>query len=309
MINVEKVSKMYGSFTALFNVSFKVEEGEVLGILGPNGAGKSTLIKILTSFHYPSKGNVKIFEKDIVEHSKEILQQIGYVPEKLALYPELSVKEYLKFISEIKGVKKLKKEIDKAISIFKLTEVEDKLISQLSKGFKQRVGIAGALINNPKLVILDEPTNGLDPNQIIEFKEFLRELAKESTILFSSHILSEVESICKRIIIVNNGVIVADDTKENIIKNKLKEIEIELIVSKNSENEKKIFNSKNDIFTLIQLEEHEKDLNISLKLSQGKTEEDLFSYIVKNNIILKAMIPKHESLEKIFSKLTKERKK
>ncbi len=111
MINVEKVTKMYGSFTALFNVSFKVEEGEVLGILGPNGAGKSTLIKILTSFHYPNKGNVKIFGKDIVEHSKEILQQIGYVPEKLALYPELSVKEYLKFISEIKGVKKFKKKL------------------------------------------------------------------------------------------------------------------------------------------------------------------------------------------------------
>ncbi|AHH10947.1 ABC transporter ATP-binding protein [Borrelia coriaceae] len=307
MINVNNITKTYGSFTALFNVSFKVNEGEVLGILGPNGAGKSTLIKILTSFHYPNKGNVKIFGKDITESPKEILQNIGYVPEKLALYPELSVKEYLNFISEIKSVKNPNKEIDKAISIFKLKDVKNKLISELSKGFKQRVGIAGALINNPKLVILDEPTNGLDPNQIIEFKEFLKELAKTSTILFSSHILSEVESICKRIIIINNGKIIADDTKENIAKNRLKETELDLIIYKDPGTTKEYFN-KNDIFTPTKIEEQEREINVSLKLEHDKTEKELFNYIVSKGMILKAMIPKHESLEKIFSKLTKERK-
>ncbi|UER67897.1 ABC transporter ATP-binding protein [Borrelia sp. BU AG58] len=306
MINVKNVTKTYGSFTALFDVSFKVNEGEVLGILGPNGAGKSTLIKILTSFHYPSKGDVKIFKKDITESSKEILQNVGYVPEKLALYPELSVSEYLNFISEIKCIQTPKKEIEKAISIFKLDSVKNKLISNLSKGFKQRVGIAGALLNNPKLVILDEPTNGLDPNQIIEFKEFLKELAKNSTILFSSHILSEVESICKRIIIINNGEVIADDTKENIAKNRLKETELDLILYKDSLTNKECFSS-NDIFTLIKTEEHENEINISLKLAPEKTEKELFNYIVSKGVILKAMIPKHESLEKIFSKLTKER--
>ncbi|AYE36601.1 ABC transporter ATP-binding protein [Borrelia turcica IST7] len=307
MINVKNVTKTYGSFTALFNVSFKVNEGEVLGILGPNGAGKSTLIKILTSFHYPNKGNVKIFEKDITENPTEILQNVGYLPEKLALYPELSVNEYLNFISEIKGVQNPKKEIDKAISIFKLESVKNKLISNLSKGFKQRVGIAGALLNNPKLVILDEPTNGLDPNQIIEFKEFLKELEKTSTILFSSHILSEVESICKRIIIINNGEIIADDTKENIAKNRLKETELDLIVYKDPGINKEHF-INNDIFTLVKTEENENEINISLKLAADKTEKELFNYVVSKGIVLKAMIPKHESLEKIFSKLTKERK-
>ncbi|AHH12783.1 ABC transporter ATP-binding protein [Borrelia hermsii YBT] len=307
MINVKNITKTYGSFTALFNVSFKVNEGEVLGILGPNGAGKSTLIKILTSFHYPNKGNVKIFGKDIIENSKEILQNVGYIPEKLALYPELSVKEYLNFISEIKGVENPKKEIDKAIGIFKLESVKNKLISTLSKGFKQRVGIAGALINNPKLIILDEPTNGLDPNQIIEFKEFLKELAKTSTILFSSHILSEVESICKRIIIINNGEIIADDTKENIVKNRLKETELDLIIYKDSGITKEHFSS-NDIFTSIKVEEYEREINVSLRLAPDKTEKELFNYVISKGMILKAMIPKHESLEKIFSKLTKERK-
>ncbi|AHH14250.1 ABC transporter ATP-binding protein [Borrelia hermsii] len=307
MINVKNITKTYGSFTALFNVSFKVNEGEVLGILGPNGAGKSTLIKILTSFHYPNKGNVKIFGKDIIENSKEILQNVGYIPEKLALYPELSVKEYLNFISEIKGVENPKKEIDKAIGIFKLESVKNKLISTLSKGFKQRVGIAGALINNPKLIILDEPTNGLDPNQIIEFKEFLKELAQTSTILFSSHILSEVESICKRIIIINNGEIIADDTKENIAKNRLKETELDIIIYKDSGITKEHFSS-NDIFTSIKVEEYEKEINVSLRLAPDKTEKELFNYVISKGMILKAMIPKHESLEKIFSKLTKERK-
>ncbi|WP_421622529.1 ABC transporter ATP-binding protein [Borrelia sp. MN22-0132] len=307
MINAKNITKTYGSFTALFNVSFKVNEGEVLGILGPNGAGKSTLIKILTSFHYPNKGNVKIFGKDITENSKEILQNVGYIPEKLALYPELSVKEYLNFISEIKGVKNPKKEIDKAIGIFKLEGVQNKLISALSKGFKQRVGIAGAIINNPKLVILDEPTNGLDPNQIIEFKEFLKELTKTSTILFSSHILSEVESICKRIIIINNGEIIADDTKENIIKNRLKETELDLIIYKDSGTTKEYFNN-NDIFTSIKIEEYETEINVSLRLAPDKTEKELFNYVVSKGMIIKAMIPKHESLEKIFSKLTKEKK-
>ncbi|WP_445436161.1 ABC transporter ATP-binding protein [Candidatus Borreliella tachyglossi] len=307
MINVKNVTKKYGSFTALFNVSFNVNEGEVLGILGPNGAGKSTLIKILTSFHYPNKGNVEIFGKDITENSKEILQDVGYIPEKLALYPELSVKEYLNFISEIKGVQTPKKEINKAIAIFKLESVKNKLISELSKGFRQRVGIAGALINNPKLVILDEPTNGLDPNQIIEFKEFLKELEKTSTILFSSHILSEVESICKRIIIINDGEIIADDTKENISRNRLKETEIDLTIYKDPGMKKDYF-SNNDIFTLINTEEYEGEINISLKLAPDKTEKELFNYIVSKGILLKAMIPKHESLEKIFSKLTKERK-
>ncbi|UPA12395.1 ABC transporter ATP-binding protein [Borrelia venezuelensis] len=307
MINAKNITKTYGSFTALFNVSFKVNEGEVLGILGPNGAGKSTLIKILTSFHYPNKGNVKIFGKDITENSKEILQNVGYIPEKLALYPELSVKEYLNFISEIKGVKNPKKEIDKAIGIFKLEGVQNKLISALSKGFKQRVGIAGAIINNPKLVILDEPTNGLDPNQIIEFKEFLKELTKTSTILFSSHILSEVESICKRIIIINNGEIIADDTKENIVKNRLKETELDLIIYKDSGTTKEHF-SNNDIFTSIKIKEYETEINVSLRLAPDKTEKELFNYVVSKGMIIKAMIPKHESLEKIFSKLTKEKK-
>ncbi|UPA18207.1 ABC transporter ATP-binding protein [Borrelia puertoricensis] len=307
MINAKNITKTYGSFAALFNVSFKVNEGEVLGILGPNGAGKSTLIKILTSFHYPNKGNVKIFGKDITENSKEILQNVGYIPEKLTLYPELSVKEYLNFISEIKGVKNPKKEIDKAIGIFKLEGVQNKLISALSKGFKQRVGIAGAIINNPKLVILDEPTNGLDPNQIIEFKEFLKELTKTSTILFSSHILSEVESICKRIIIINNGEIIADDTKENIVKNRLKETELDLIIYKDSGTTKEHL-SNNDIFTSIKIEEYETEINVSLRLAPDKTEKELFNYVVSKGMIIKAMIPKHESLEKIFSKLTKEKK-
>lgn len=214
VVKLEKVDKYFGDFKALDGVSFEIEEGEIIGFLGPNGAGKTTTMRIITCFMEQTSGKVSVYGLDNITQKDDIKKIIGYLPEQPPLYPELSVEEYLYFVAEIKDVPKdkIKKRVDEVVELVGLTEKRNFLISHLSKGYRQRVGIAQAIIHNPKLLILDEPTIGLDPIQIIEVRELIKSLSQleKRTIILSTHILQEVNYVCQRAIIINRGRIVND---------------------------------------------------------------------------------------------------
>ncbi len=217
MIEVRNVTKRYGSVKALDDVSFTADSGEVLGLLGPNGAGKSTTMNIMTGYLSAGEGTVLIDGVDILEHPKEAKAKIGYLPEIPPLYPDMTVRKYLEFIFELKKVRLPKKEhIDEVMEVVKISDVESRVIRNLSKGYRQRVGLAAALLGNPPVLILDEPTVGLDPKQIIDIRKLIKSLGKKHTIIFSSHVLSEVSAVCDRIVMINNGKIVADAATDKL---------------------------------------------------------------------------------------------
>ncbi len=218
MIEVNDLTRYYGQKRAISNVSFKVKKGEILGMLGPNAAGKTTAMRILTCYMPPTAGSATVGGYDIFDQSMQVRQITGYLPENPPLYTELTVKDYLMFVSKIKGVEKnkTKAEIDNVIEKASIGEVRNRVIGKLSKGFKQRVGLAQCLLNNPQVVILDEPTVGLDPKQIIEIRELIKNLKGDHTVILSSHILPEVEQTCERVVIISEGEVVAEDTPENL---------------------------------------------------------------------------------------------
>ena len=217
MIEVRNVTKRYGSVKALDDVSFTADSGEVLGLLGPNGAGKSTTMNIMTGYLSAGEGTVLIDGVDILEHPKEAKAKIGYLPEIPPLYPDMTVRKYLEFIFELKKVRLPKKEhIDEVMEVVKISDVESRVIRNLSKGYRQRVGLAAALLGNPPVLILDETTVGLDPKQIIDIRKLIKSLGKKHTIIFSSHVLSEVSAVCDRIVMINNGKIVADAATDKL---------------------------------------------------------------------------------------------
>ena len=219
MIKVDNLSKSYGPTQALKGISFEVATGEVIGFLGPNGAGKSTTMKILTGCLLPSGGTVRVDGLDIIEDSLEVRRRIGYLPESTPLYTEMRVDEYLGFVARIRGVERgrISRAISRVIELCGLQRVVGKTVIELSKGYKQRVGLAQAMIHEPELLVFDEPTSGLDPNQIIEVRELIRRLSEEHTVILSTHYLQEVEAVSTRVIIVNLGEIVANDTCENLV--------------------------------------------------------------------------------------------
>ena len=219
-ILVKNLIKQYGEQKAVNNASFEVHKGEIVGFLGPNGAGKSTTMKIITGYLRADTGNAFVCGLDVNENAITIKKKIGYLPEANPLYPEMYIREYLSFIASIHQLKTPKAAIEKVIVLTGLTIESKKKISQLSKGYKQRVGLAAALIHDPEVLILDEPTSGLDPNQIVEIRNVIKQQGQNKTVLFSSHILQEVEAICDRVIIINKGQIVADDTLVNLQKGK-----------------------------------------------------------------------------------------
>jgi gliding motility-associated transport system ATP-binding protein len=218
LIQVENVTKKYGQRVAVDHLDFLVNKGEILGFLGPNGAGKSTTMNIITGYLSATEGSVKLDGHDILEEPQEVKRQIGYMPEQPPLYPDMTVRDYLTFVADIKGVprSRRKENIDKAMERTMITDMRGRLIKNLSKGYKQRVGLSQSLIGTPPVLILDEPTIGLDPQQIIETRNLIRELGKEHTIILSSHILPEVQAVCTRVLIINKGKIVASDTPENL---------------------------------------------------------------------------------------------
>lgn len=217
MIEVSHLTKRYGDKCAVNDISFKVDEGEILGFLGPNGAGKSTTMNMLTGYLSSNEGTIKIAGIDILENPNEAKKHIGYLPEQPPLYMDMTVNEYLNFIYDLKGCKlKRSAHISEVCNLVKISNVRTRLIKNLSKGYKQRVGLAQAIIGNPEVLILDEPTVGLDPKQIIEIRSLIKNLGKKHTIILSSHILPEVQSVCERVVIINHGKMVADDTEVNL---------------------------------------------------------------------------------------------
>lgn len=218
MIEIKNVTKRYGEKVAVDDISFNINDGEILGFLGRNGAGKTTTMNIVTGYISSSAGSVKLDGIDILENPREFKRQIGYLPEQPPLYMEMTVKDYLRFACDIKGVvsSKQKAHISDIVDLVKLNDVYGRMIKNLSKGYKQRVGLAQALVGNPKVVILDEPTVGLDPRQMVEIRRLIKELGKHHTVVLSSHILTEVQDICERVVIINRGKIVAQDQLENL---------------------------------------------------------------------------------------------
>lgn len=211
MVEIKHLSKHYGNVLAVDDISFVANPGEILGLLGPNGAGKSTTLNIITGYLSSSEGSVIVEGYDILEQPKKAKSKIGYLPEQPPLYQEMTVRNYLEFLFDLKKVRLPKKEhIDEVMTIVKLRDVEKRIIRNLSKGYRQRVGLAGALIGNPSVLILDEPTVGLDPKQIIETRKLIKTLGKKHTVIFSSHVLSEVSALCDRVVLINKGQIVAD---------------------------------------------------------------------------------------------------
>ena len=220
-ISINKVNKFYGNQQALTDVSFSLKKGEVVGFLGPNGAGKSTLIKIITCYLLQDSGKVQVCALDTEKHDLKVKSKIGYLPEHNPLYTDMYIKEYLAFVGEIYKVENLNNRIAKIIQQTGLTAEQSKKIGELSKGFKQRVGLAAALIHNPEILILDEPTTGLDPNQLVEIRNLIKEVGKDKTVLLSTHIMQEVDKMCNRVIIINKGKIVDDQLISNYQKNNI----------------------------------------------------------------------------------------
>lgn len=218
LIEVQNVTKRYGQHLALDAVSFKVDEGEILGFLGPNGAGKTTTMNIITGYISATEGTVRVDGTDIMENPREVKRKIGYLPELPPLYNDMTVQEYLDFVSKIKKVDSgsQKQSVNNAMELVKIIDVKNRLIKNLSKGYKQRVGLAQAILGDPKVLILDEPTVGLDPKQIIEIRNLIKELGKKHTIILSSHILPEVSAVCDRVLIINKGKIVVSGTPEEL---------------------------------------------------------------------------------------------
>lgn len=309
MISVEHLTKCYGDVIAVNDLTFEIDEGHVYGFLGPNGAGKSTTMNIMTGCLSATEGSVKIDGHDIFEEPDKAKKLIGYLPEQPPLYMTETPKEYLRFVGEAKGLrgKELEQQIADVLEQTKITEMKNRRISALSKGYKQRVGIAQALLGNPKVIILDEPTVGLDPIQIIEIRALIRELGKTHTVIFSSHILSEVQAICDQILIIARGKLIALDGPEQLEKRLLSPNEILITVDESSEEIRKIL-AGIDHITGIDVEEKENGFHAAhLRTDHDNIYEvsgAVFSAFAAKKKVLLEMTLKKANLEDVFIELT-----
>ena len=298
-IIVNNVTKLYGKQKALDNISFEVRSGEIIGFLGPNGAGKSTMMKIITCYIPPTEGTVKVCGFDINEQSMKVRMQIGYLPEHNPLYLDMYVKEFLEFVGGIHNVKNLKNRVKEMIDLTGLEAEQKKKIGALSKGYRQRVGLAQAIIHDPKVLIMDEPTTGLDPNQLEEIRGLIKTLGKEKTVLLSTHIMQEVEAVCDRVIIINKGEIVANDSTSTLQKNTIKQIitvEFDKAVSKNDlqkiEGVNEVKNTEGNTWQLI-------------SSAESDIRKAVFDFAVKNNLGVLTLNKDEQKLEDVFKHLTK----
>lgn len=293
---VKNITKVYGKQKAVNNVSFKINKGEIVGFLGPNGAGKSTTMKMISCFIAPTSGTASVCGIDILENPIAVKSKIGYLPESNPLYYDMYVKEYLNFVA---GTYKLKNKKGRIVEIIELTGLKKeshKKISQLSKGYKQRVGLAQAMIHNPEVLILDEPTSGLDPNQLADIRQLIRNIGKEKTVILSTHIMQEVEAMCDRIIIIKQGEIVADETVENIHHKKNKQQIVKFKVDeKLSEN----------IFSDYKLESLNNDFYKIVSSQKTDLRKIVFNLCVKHNLSLLHLELEENNLENVFKDLTK----
>lgn len=307
MIQVENVTKKYGSFIAVNNLNFKINSGEIVGLLGPNGAGKSTTMNMITGFIEPTEGTIVIDGKDILKSGKEAKKQIGYMPENIPLYLDLTVREFVKFMAELKYVpkKERKKEIQDILEKTNLLDVQNKLIRNLSRGYKQRVSLAGAIVGKPKILILDEPTVGLDPKQIVEIRELIKTLAKDHTVILSSHILSEISQLCEKVIIINKGTIVAIDTPDNLEKKVANNNSI-IVTVEDKENKMMELKNKYEEVSNIELIKDNEDGTKQYVIIPNENidlRKKLFEILPKENITIFELKKSETSLEEAFIKV------
>ena len=307
MIEVKNVTKKYGKVVAVDNISFTINEGEIVGLLGPNGAGKSTTMNMLTGFIEQTEGEIAIDGYNMLKKPKKAKKEIGYMPEGVPLYTDLTVKEFVTYMAEIKNVdkKNRKEKIQEIIEQTGLKDVEKKLIRNLSRGYKQRVSMAGALVGEPKILILDEPTVGLDPKQITEIRNLIKELGKTHTVILSSHILSEVSQICNKVIIINKGKIVAIDTPEKL-EEKVSNKNCIYITVEDTENKMENIKEKIKEITKLELLQNNED-GTKQYMIESKEEIDLrktlFTELAKENITIFEMKKADSTLEDAFMKL------
>ncbi len=298
-VTVSGLTKIYGKQKALDGISFEVKPGEILGFLGPNGAGKSTTMKILTGFIPQDAGKASVCGFDVNNESKEARKKIGYLPELNPLYTDMYIKEYLLFAAGLQGLNGAAalNAVEEMIVKTGLTPERKKQISQLSKGYKQRVGLAAALLHNPEVLILDEPTSGLDPNQVVEIRNLIKEIGKNKTVIFSTHIMQEVEAMCSRVIIINKGKIVADDAIENLQKNLQKEFIIRV--------EFKDSVQPNQLQSLASSVQTEKENKLHTLRASKDVREDIARLAQEKGWLILSMQLEENSLEEVFQSFTR----
>ena len=310
MIKISNMSKYYGDYPAVLDVSFSIEKGETVGLLGPNGAGKSTTMKVMTGYTPPTNGKVTVGGYDIVDKSFEARKQIGYLPENVPLYLDMTVKEYLHFMASIRGMKEgISKRTDEVIDITGLETYRDVIIGKLSKGYRQRTGIAQSIIHKPKILIMDEPTIGIDPVQVVETRKLIQSLGGEHTLILSSHILPEVTTICKRVLVIHDGKIVADDTPNNL-SNRLQSTQVcEVSITENNDvNFINLLRGQDyvvDVRSKFDNNNEHKSYIIETSSNKG-AEEKIAKLIVDNDIGLYKLNSLPLTLEEIFLQLTSE---
>ncbi len=310
MIHVESLTKYYNDLCAVYHISFDISKGEIMGLLGPNGAGKTTTLQILTGFLRPTAGNIRVKDFNIDEDSLQIKKLLGYLPESAPLYHDMLVYDYLDYVANIRGIDSSNKisRIRHLADLCGIREVMHKAINELSKGFKQRVGLAHAMMDDPEILVLDEPTSGLDPNQIIEIRDIIKQIGKEKTVILSTHILSEAEATCDRIVIINKGKIVANDSTQtlkqsasgnNLINISLQNAEFESV--------KQQLTSISGISDIVQISNDNGILNLKLAcMSSADIRGDIYRKVRQTDWILIEMHQETQTLENIFRELTRE---
>ena len=307
MIRVDKLTKNYGSFEAVKSISFDVNDGEILGFLGANGAGKSTTLKVMTGYLSPTAGNVYVNDFNIIEHPIEIQKSIGYLPELNPLYGDMIVYDILKFTASMRGItnEKFNDALDRVVSDCTLNSVIHKKVSECSKGFKQRIGLASAMIHDPEILILDEPVSGLDPNQIIEIRELIKRIGKEKIVIMSSHILQEIQATVDRIIIINEGTIVADGSPDKLLSSGEGASKLELEISGPTIKDVRMIEKSISGLSISDISRSKGTVKALIEYD-NKTDlrSDVFKYIVESGWVLLKMNPVSENLEGIFRELT-----
>lgn len=305
-VTVENITKNYGLQKAVDNISFQVNAGEIVGFLGPNGAGKTTTMRIISCFMTPNEGDVRVSGISVREHPEEVKKRIGYLPESNPLYKEMPVIDYLKYVAEIQNLPKgrIRERIIEMVHVCGLTAEKHKKINELSKGYQQRVGLAQALIHDPEVLILDEPTSGLDPNQIVEIRDLIRKIGREKTVILCSHILAEVEATCDRILIINNGKLVADGTASSLRKQAQKKEIVKVTIEDGN---------RNDIILALQglepvelvdpFPEYSGSFEVQSKADQS-SRKAIFRLCMEKGWVLTEMTPLERKLEEVFRDLT-----
>lgn len=313
MIEVKNITKKYGSFLAVDDINFEVNDNEIVGFLGPNGAGKSTTMNMITGYIEPTIGKILVNGKDISKEPNKVKKQIGYMPENVPLYQELTVREFVNYMAELKGIKRKdkKEKVDKVMEEVGIGNVQKKLIRNLSRGYKQRVSLAGALIGDPKVLILDEPTVGLDPKQITEIRELIKKLGKSHTVILSSHILSEVSQICEKVIIINKGKILAVDTPKKLEEEFEEENSIYITIEDTNNNIKKAIKEIKEIKTSRLIKENSDNTKEYIITASDNTDlrKKIFDVLPRNDINILELKKTETTLEEAFLKLINNKEK